>query len=232
MPTSHRKCSIISWPKANPVGPVAQLVRAFDSHSKGRRFESSQVHLNMTARTHDLAGLVGLVWATTRFHLPQMTLATICVALIVNFLGCLIPDLDNASAEIWEQVRGGSILSKIVPSLMGGHRYITHSWLGLAIIGWLMRKLLELTSGVLIVDNQIVWWAFMIGMTSHLIMDSLTKEGVMWLYPLPWHMGFPMKALRIKTDGKIEKLVIFPGLIGLIVYLVWVNQSLFKALVS
>lgn len=61
---------------------------------------------------------------------------------------------------------------------------------------------------------NIVWWAFMIGFVSHLLMDTITREGVPWLFPIPIHIGIPpFKFMRIKTGGMIEKSIIFPGLI-------------------
>jgi membrane-bound metal-dependent hydrolase YbcI (DUF457 family) len=59
------------------------------------------------------------------------------------------------------------------------------------------------------VDTDLVWWAFMIGMFSHLVMDSFTKEGVPWLLPIPIKFGFPpLKRLRV-TTGKLGEAVFF-----------------------
>jgi membrane-bound metal-dependent hydrolase YbcI (DUF457 family) len=56
----------------------------------------------------------------------------------------------------------------------------------------------------------------MIGVFSHLVMDSFTKEGVPWLLPIPIKFGFPpLKAFRITTGKKMEGFVIFPGLVAL-----------------
>jgi membrane-bound metal-dependent hydrolase YbcI (DUF457 family) len=64
------------------------------------------------------------------------------------------------------------------------------------------------------VDGSIVWLAFMIGMVSHLVMDTFTKEGVPWLLPLPYKIGIPpVRALRITSGKGIENFVIFPALI-------------------
>ncbi len=76
---------------------------------------------------------------------------------------------------------------------------------------------------VLLVDMDIVWWAFMIGFLSHLVMDTLTKEGVPWLFPIPIHFGFPpLRFLRLTTGGFVEKSIVFPGLILLTAYVVFV----------
>ncbi len=54
----------------------------------------------------------------------------------------------------------------------------------------------------------------MIGMVSHLVMDSFTKEGVPWLLPIPIKFGFPpLRRLRITTGKYLETLGVFPALL-------------------
>src|SRR5690606_29926046 len=101
------------------------------------------------------------------------------------------PDLDQSTSRFWGHFRGGSFFSKLISPLLGGHRLITHSLLGLLITGFLLSKFLSLISSVLLVDMNIVWSAFMLGHLSHLIADSFTKEGVPWLFPIPWEIGIP-----------------------------------------
>lgn len=61
------------------------------------------------------------------------------------------------------------------------------------------------------VQIDYVWWAFIIGMVSHLIMDSFTKEGVPWLLPIPIKFGFPpIRRLRITTGKAIENFIVLP----------------------
>lgn len=70
------------------------------------------------------------------------------------------------------------------------------------------------------IDIDFVWAAFMVGMVSHLIMDTFTKEGVPWLLPLPFKFGFPpVRAWRVTTGKKMEMLVVLPLFIGLTVWL-------------
>ena len=84
-------------------------------------------------------------------------------------------------------------------------------------------------STFVIVDIEIIWNAFLIGFTSHLIADSLTHDGVPWLFPIPINFGFPpIQALRIKTGGFLEKYIIFPLLLGLNLYLFFENSQLYK----
>ena len=75
---------------------------------------------------------------------------------------------------------------------------------------------------------DIVWWAFMIGFVSHLVMDTFTKEGVPWLFPIPIRFGIPpFSFLRVKTGGMLEKSFIFPGLILLNFYIYYANYGKF-----
>ena len=68
------------------------------------------------------------------------------------------------------------------------------------------------------VQIEYVWWAFIIGMISHLIMDSFTKEGVPWLLPIPIKFGFPpIRKFRITTGKWVENFLFFPILIVILV---------------
>jgi membrane-bound metal-dependent hydrolase YbcI (DUF457 family) len=87
--------------------------------------------------------------------------------------------------------------------------------LGVIGFGWIAQKILRWTAGWVLVDNTIVWWAFLLGVISHLVADSLTKEGVPLLWPLPIKFGIPpIKALRITTGEWMEKVVFVGLLIG------------------
>jgi inner membrane protein len=168
----------------------------------------------MTARTHDLAaitalGIVILVWP------PQpVTLATAIVAIFANLIGGIAPDIDQPTAPFWRNLPVGTYLGKIFDKMLGGHRFITHSIIGLVLAGFLARLLLIFLHPITgSVNLGYVWWAFMIGMVSHLVMDSLTKEGVPWLLPIPFKFGFPpLKAWRMTTGKSVETWIVFPAL--------------------
>ncbi|MBP9719388.1 MAG: metal-dependent hydrolase [Candidatus Levybacteria bacterium] len=168
----------------------------------------------MTGRTHDLAAFTALNILFITNPLPHITLGTAFVAFGANMIGGLTPDIDQPTGELWGRIRGGSVISRMIAPLLGGHRFISHSLLGVFLFGFVAKFILEVTSSFLIVDGTIVWWAFMIGYISHLIMDSFTRDGVPWLFPIPIHFGIPpFRALRMKTGGFLEKSVIFPLLL-------------------
>ncbi len=176
----------------------------------------------MTGRTHDLAAFTALTYTVATLPLSHMSLATGLVAFAANLIGGLTPDIDQPTADLWHKLPGGTVYSRFITPFLGGHRYISHSLLGIFLFGFLAKYILQLMSHSLLVDIHIVWWAFMLGFVSHLVMDTFTKEGVPWLFPIPLKFGIPpIQFLRIKTGGLIEKYIIFPGLLvatGLIIY--------------
>ncbi len=176
----------------------------------------------MTGRTHDLAAFTALNIAFLFKQPTDITFATTITALGANMIGGLLPDIDNATSDIWDKVRGGSIWAKMVKPFVGKHRMLSHSFIGMVIIGTLLHFLLLWMKTFLLVDMNIVWWSVMIGYISHLVTDGLTKQGVPLLFPIPIHFGFPpFELFRIKTGGFMEKTIIFPGLIFLNGYLVY-----------
>lgn len=182
----------------------------------------------MTGRTHDLAAFTALNIAFIVSAQLDISVGTFIGAIGANMIGGLLPDIDDATADIWDKVRWGNILSKFIRPLMGGHRMISHSILGMWIFGQLLKLVLGAFSSVILVDMDIVWWATMIGYFSHLVADSLTIEGVPWLFPIPIRFGFPpMKWARVKTGAIIEKAIVFPGLLFFNCYVVYLNYPMY-----
>lgn len=174
----------------------------------------------MTGRTHDLAAFTALSSIALTQPIHQISLGTAVFAFAANMIGGLTPDIDQPTAKLWNEIPAGSVLGKILSPLLGGHRFISHSLFGTVIFGALSWYVLQLASHTILVDMTIVWLSFMIGYISHLVMDTITREGVPWLFPIPWKIGIPpLKDFRIKTGGIVEKAIIFPLLIVLTGYL-------------
>ncbi len=183
---------------------------------------------NMTGRTHDLAAFTALTYVIATQPINSMTLATALIAFSANMIGGLAPDIDQPTAALWRRMRAGSIIGKIIQPLLGGHRYISHSVIGIFIFGFTLSILLKHLGSILLVDMTVVWWSFMIGFLSHLIMDMFTRQGVPWLFPLPIRFGFPpFSFLRIKTSGLVEKSFVFPMLLLINVYLIYSHYNKF-----
>lgn len=163
----------------------------------------------MTARTHDLAAATAL--AVVALGLPARHVSVPAAILIVlaNQLGGIAPDIDQPTAPLWRNLPIGRLFGKVIDKMLGGHRFISHSLLGLALFGFLFHWLLVFFSSLMpSVDIGYVWWAFMIGALSHLAMDTFTKEGVPWLLPLPFKFGIPpLKKLRVTTGKWAEKFI-------------------------
>ncbi len=169
----------------------------------------------MTGRTHDLAAITALGVVFLLMPAQTLTLGTVLAAIFANLIGGITPDIDQPTAPFWRNLPVGRYFGRIFKVVIGGHRFITHSIVGLVLFGYLASVFLTFLQPIMgSIDTQIVWWAFMIGMVSHLVMDSFTKEGVPWLLPLPIKFGFPpIKSWRITTDTWAESLVVFPFLL-------------------
>ena len=169
----------------------------------------------MTARTHDLAAISTLAIVFASVSISSITLSTVILAVLANLIGGIAPDIDQPTAPFWKNLPIGKYLGKVFDKLLGGHRFISHSIIGLALFGFLFHFLLVFLHPIMPhVNIGYVWWAFMIGMTSHLVMDTLTKEGVPWLLPIPYKFGFPpIKEWRITTGKWVETWVVFPLII-------------------
>ena len=176
----------------------------------------------MTARTHDVAAITALGVAIVIVHPAlTLTLSTLIAALVANQIGGIAPDIDQPTAPLWRNLPIGRLFGKAFDLLIGGHRFLSHSLIGLALFGLLANVLLHVLQPIMPhVAIQLVWWAFMIGALSHLVMDTFTKEGVPWLLPVPVKFGIPpVKRLRVTTGTWMEHLLVLPALLVVDVWL-------------
>ena len=181
----------------------------------------------MTGRTHDLAAFTALGIVAVTYPVPHITLASGLVAVVANLIGGIAPDIDQPTAPFWRNLPIGGYIGKTVDRLLGGHRFLSHSIIGMVIFGYGWYLLLHvLKPSFPDLNMDIIWWAFMIGFISHLVMDSFTREGVPWLLPIPAKFGIPpFKALRISTNGIIERFAVFPALFVYNAYFYYVHYG-------
>ncbi len=180
----------------------------------------------MTGRTHDLIAFTTLSAVVLYQPLHQIGLGTAIFAFNANLIGGLMPDIDQPTAKLWHEIPAGSVFGKIFAPLLGGHRFISHSFFGILLFGFLSHWVLTLASKTILVDMNLVWIVFMIGYVSHVIADTFTHEGVPWLFPLPAKIGIPpIKILRPHTGGFVESFIIFPGFILLHGYLYYTHYA-------
>lgn len=185
----------------------------------------------MTARTHDLAAITALGLVLIVEPIQTVTLSTVLVGLLANQIGGIVPDIDQPTAPFWKNLPVGRFIGRFIDKLIGGHRFLSHSLIGVVLFGFLANALLHLLHSIMPhVNIELVWYAFLVGLLSHLIMDTFTKEGVPWLLPLPFKFGFPpLKAMRVTTGKHVEMLIIFPALIAVDI---WLCASHYNALVA
>lgn len=186
----------------------------------------------MTGRTHDMAAFTTLTAVVVTQAIPQMTLATGIVAIVANLMGGIAPDIDQPTAPLWKNLPIGKYVGRTFDKLLGGHRFLSHSLIGACVFGFLFQYILHvLTPSFPNLNMQIIWWAFMIGYASHLVMDTFTTEGVPWLLPMPFKFGIPpIKAFRIQTGGLIERFGVFPGLMIVTIYLIYLHYDKIRLL--
>lgn len=186
------------------------------------------IQLNMTGRTHDLAAATTLVLYIATQPLITMSFAAAVISIGANLIGGVAPDIDQPTGALWHKIPAGTIFGKLVHPFLGAHRSISHSILGTVLASIIVRAILKYTHTFLLVDNDLVYWAFMFAYISHLLMDTFTKEGVPWLFPIPIRFGIPpVKAMRITTGKFIETSVVFPGLFLFNGYLIFSNYVKF-----
>lgn len=181
----------------------------------------------MVARTHDLAAFTALGVIVVSMGTITVNLSTALLALLAALIGGITPDIDQPTAPLWRNLPVGKYFGRMFGLLSGGHRFLTHSILGLLVFGIGARWLLAFLHPIMPhVDSGYVWWAFMIGMISHLVMDTFTKEGVPWLLPVPFKFGIPpLKKWRMTTGKGWETFVVFPGLLVFNLLFYWANYQ-------
>lgn len=181
----------------------------------------------MVARTHDLAAFTALGVTVVSMGTLTVNLSTALLALLAALIGGITPDIDQPTAPFWRNLPVGKYFGRVFGVLTGGHRFLTHSVIGLIVFGVAVKWLLAFLGPIMPnVDSGYVWWAFMIGMISHLVMDTFTKEGVPWLLPIPVKFGIPpLKRWRMTTGKGWETFVVFPALIVFNLLFYWANYQ-------
>jgi inner membrane protein len=186
----------------------------------------------MTGRTHDMAAFTALTIIAVTQSLPHITLATGITAVVANLAGGIAPDIDQPTAPLWRNLPVGKYVGKTFDKFLGGHRALSHSILGAVLFGFIVHYILQvLTPSFPNLNMHIIWYAFMIGFASHLVMDTFTTEGVPWVFPIPFKIGIPpLSAFRIKTGGLLERFGVFPGLMLSEVYIIYLYYDKIKLL--
>lgn len=180
----------------------------------------------MTARTHDAFAFASLVTVSAFYPPASLNLLTLFAVIIGNNIGALMPDMDSASNRLWDLFPAGDVLGKVFRRIFYKHRTLSHSFLGLFIVykvlEWILPKFLNPS----FIDPRVVLLGIMVGYVSHLISDSLTKEGLPLLFPFKLDFGLPpIKSLRVTTGKWVENYIIYPGVWVYLGIFIYYNQS-------
>lgn len=166
----------------------------------------------------------------------------ILLLIISTIIGSSAPDLDTPTGELWDKIPAGSVLSRIIkPVFIGGHRHLSHSFIGLIILSAIYLLILKFVFMIPIfsgINIGIIFLAFLIGYFSHLFADMFTEMGVPLLFPLAYHFGIPpdpFDKVRIKTGHWFENLIIYPivNIVLLIIIFIYIrNLGLVQSLIN
>ena len=180
----------------------------------------------MTSTTHQLIGLLAGLLIAIHWSWTFTPVAAV-LAFIGVVMGSLLPDLDQPTAHLWQRIVGGRLVGSVVSAAAGGHRHITHSLLGLVLVGWGVRwLLLHLIQPHVYPLAHVFWLGLMIGYSAHLAADTITDHGVPWLWPLSFAIRIPPgpNAFRV-TSGSFVELFIVRGATTLAILLILVKYG-------
>jgi inner membrane protein len=181
----------------------------------------------MTAKTHQLIGETAALTYYINSTEPTYNPATFAAVLIFSFIGSLLPDIDQPTSKLWHYLPFGHVAAEISDPLLD-HRNITHSILGVIIIGTGFYFLLRLFPDYWGINTHIVFIIFIISYLLHLLADMFTTEGIPLLFPYHRFFGIPPKpfdGLRIMSGKWFENLVIFPVITIYLIIFLWANYN-------
>jgi inner membrane protein len=166
----------------------------------------------MTGPTHELIGLTAVCYfVLSRLFGVEVPVIVPALVVLASIIGAEFPDVDQPANRLSKKLGGAGFLLKLLRPFTMGHRNLTHSLLGIVLIGLLMRWV----SGFIPdwIHPDLIWLAFMVAYSSHVVADWITTQGVPLFWPYQVMYGFPpdsLKRLRVNTGGFEEYLVTVP----------------------
>ena len=99
----------------------------------------------MTGKTHQVAGICAGLGFLLIYAEPSYQPATLAAVLVGSSFAALLPDIDQPASVLWDKIPFvGHVAGEVAEKATFGHRNLTHSLLGFAIIGgilyWLLAK--------------------------------------------------------------------------------------------
>lgn len=164
----------------------------------------------MTGKTHRIIGLVAGGAYFLASAEPAYQPATFGAVIFASYFGSLMPDIDNAGADIWHTLPFGHAVGKVTDPILQ-HRNFSHSALGICAYGAILYLILKTVPSYWGISIEPVMIASMIAYASHLLSDSITVEGIPLLWPWQRMLGIPprpFEGVRIQTGKWFENLVV------------------------
>lgn len=184
----------------------------------------------MTGKTHQILGLTtGLAYYLVSTE-PIYNPATFGAVLVFSYLAALLPDIDQPTGKLWHILPFGHTIGKISDPFLE-HRNITHSLLGVGLVGLGLHFLFKSFPPYWGIEPQTVFTASIVAYLSHLLADMFTNEGIPVFFPYHHFFGIPPKpfdGFRVATSKWFENLIIFPLLTIFLIAFVLANFSLIK----
>lgn len=128
------------------------------------------------------------------------------LALAVCLFGSMLPDIDRSRSKIGKKFWLVSWLAEKIFHHRGPIHSILFMLFFSAVFGLLFKYL-----GL---SQMLTFW-LAIGYLSHLVLDSLTPQGVAWLFPLKYRIRF-----GAKTGSLLEKVILALIVAGIVYLLV------------
>ncbi len=157
-----------------------------------------------------MIALLAAFWILTQ-HPVSIGPILASIAIFAVMIGALTPDLDHPAANILRRTLGGKVVHRLFSIFSGGHRHFTHSIIGIVAIGLLLRwTIFQFIQPQFHEQSFTLLLAFMIGYISHPIADTLTDQGVPWLWPIAWNIKLPPgpEEVRVTTGSFVETLLL------------------------
>jgi inner membrane protein len=186
----------------------------------------------MTAKTHQLLGVsAGLSYFLARTDATYNP-ATFGAVLVFSYLAALLPDIDQPTGKLWHILPFGDSVAKLSNPFLE-HRNITHSFLGMLLVGFGFHYLFSFFPSYWGINTQIVFISALISYGSHILADMFTNEGVPLFFPYKRFFGLPPKpfeGFRVATGKWFENLVIFPSVTIFLIIIVVANLPSLKTI--
>ena len=148
----------------------------------------------MTAKTHILGGIFAGELVSVA---GGIAITSVPVLLAGAAAGALVPDIDHRGSKISRSSAAGSITSFLLLALTT-HRGAIHTPVFVLFCGLVLGALSFFSSGLI---GPVLLEGLLIGMLSHLILDTLNPGGIMWLWPIS-RKKFHLTSIKTNSLGE------------------------------